>query len=166
MEDSNLGTQAGGTQGTPPEERAARAERHAEVLGRVLDAGLQVGSEIALDLVLERIVEAACELTGARYGALGVLDPTGSELVEFVTVGISDEERLRLGELPRGRGILGALIRDASPLRLDELGEDPRSVGFPPGHPAMRSLLGVPIRVRCAAVWKPVSDGEAGRPVH
>ena len=148
MEDSNLGTQAGGTQGTPPEERAVRAERHAEVLGRVLDAGLQVGSEIALDLVLERIVEAACELTGARYGALGVLDPTGSELVEFVTVGISDEERLRLGELPRGRGILGALIRDASPLRLDELGEDPRSVGFPPGHPAMRSFLGVPIRVR------------------
>ena len=130
------------------EERAVRSERQAAVLRRVLDAGLQVGSEIALDLVLERIVEAACELTGARYGALGVLDPTGSELVEFVTVGISEEERLRLGELPRGRGILGALIRDASPLRLDELGEDPRSVGFPPGHPAMRSFLGVPIRVR------------------
>ena len=92
----------------PPEAPNARsvpwrAERHAEVLGRVLDAGLQVGSEIALDLVLERIVEAACELTGARYGALGVVDPSVRELVEFVTVGISEEERLRLGELPRGR---------------------------------------------------------------
>ncbi|HUZ84088.1 MAG TPA: GAF domain-containing protein, partial [Gaiellales bacterium] len=132
------------------ERRLALAERRASVLERVIGAGLEVGSEIALDLVLERIVQAACELTGARYGALGVLDPTRSELTEFVTVGIAPAERRRLGDLPRGRGILGALIRDGRPLRLAELGEDPRSVGFPPGHPSMRSFLGVPIRVRRA----------------
>ncbi len=130
------------------EGRAARAERRAQVLARVIRAGVQVGSEIALDQVLVRIVEAGCDLTGARYGALGVLDASGTELAEFVTVGISPDERGRLGDLPRGRGILGALIRDAVSLRLDTIGEDPRSVGFPPGHPPMRSFLGVPILVR------------------
>ena len=128
--------------------RAERAERRAEVLARVISAGVRVGSDLGLDQVLVRIVEAGCELTGARYGALGVLDPTGTELAEFVTVGIAVEERRRLGDLPRGRGILGALIRDAVSLRLDAIGEDPRSVGFPPGHPPMQSFLGVPILVR------------------
>jgi GAF domain-containing protein len=128
--------------------RAVRAERRAELLGRVIKAGVRVGSEIGLDQVLVRIVEAGCELTGARYGAFGVLDLTGTELAEFVTVGISAEERRRLGDLPRGRGILGAVSRDATALRLDAIYEDPRSAGFPPGHPPMQSFLGVPIVVR------------------
>ena len=122
----------------------------AELYRRVIGAGVAVSSEVALDRVLERIVAAACELTGARYGALGVLDPTRSELEQFVTVGLTDEERARLGVLPRGRGVLGALIRDARPLRLRDLCEDPRSVGFPPGHPPMHSFLGVPVIIRGA----------------
>jgi len=96
-------------------------------------------------------VEAAAELTGARYAALGVIDPSGSELEQFVTHGVEDGLRAEIGSLPRGRGVLGVLIRDAKPLRLHDLAEDPRSVGFPPGHPPMRSFLGVPIMLRGVA---------------
>ena len=84
-------------------------------------------------------------LTGARYSALGVLDETGNQLSQFITSGIDDDQRRLIGALPRGRGILGVLIHDATPLRLADLGDDPRSVGFPPNHPPMHSFLGVPI---------------------
>ncbi|MFZ0342657.1 MAG: GAF domain-containing protein, partial [Gaiellaceae bacterium] len=111
-------------------------------------AGLAVTSELSLDALLHRLVNVAAELTGARYAALGVIDANGSELEQFVTHGIDDELRAEIGALPRGRGILGVLIRDAKPLRLHDLAEDPRSVGFPPRHPPMRSFLGVPILLR------------------
>jgi len=114
-------------------------------------AGVAVTSELSLDALLHRLVEAAAELTGARYAALGVIGTTGLELEQFVTHGIDDALRAEIGALPHGRGILGVLIRDAKPLRLHDLADDPRSVGFPPGHPPMRSFLGVPILLRGVA---------------
>ena len=120
---------------------AARAQRWQAML----EAGIAVASGLELDEVLRRLVQAGRELTGARYSALGVLDETGSELAQFITSGLDDEQRRLIGPLPRGRGILGVLIRDAKPLRLADLGDDPRSVGFPPHHPPMHSFLGVPV---------------------
>jgi signal transduction histidine kinase len=117
----------------------------------LLEAGLAITSELSLDALLERLVVAAAALTGARYAALGVIDPGGSHLERFVTTGIDEDTRTLIGDLPRGRGVLGVLIRDATPLRLHDLGEDPRSVGFPPGHPPMRTFLGVPILLRGVA---------------
>jgi signal transduction histidine kinase len=114
-------------------------------------AGLAVTSELSLDTLLQRLVEAAAELTGARYAALGVIAASGFELERFVTHGIDAETHRAIGPLPRGRGILGVLIREAKPLRLHDLAEDPRSVGFPPAHPPMRSFLGVPILLRGVA---------------
>jgi signal transduction histidine kinase len=114
-------------------------------------AGLAVTSELSLDTLLQRLVEAAAELTGARYAALGVIAASGFELERFVTHGIDAETHRAIGPLPRGRGILGVLIREANPLRLHDLAEDPRSVGFPPAHPPMRSFLGVPILLRGVA---------------
>jgi signal transduction histidine kinase len=120
-------------------------------LRTLLDIGIAVSAELSLDGVLERIVEAAAELTGARYAALGVIDRSGTGLERFVTFGIDDEARTTIGDPPHGRGILGVLIREASPLRLHDLTEDPRSIGFPPGHPQMRTFLGVPILLRTVA---------------
>jgi signal transduction histidine kinase len=118
---------------------------------RLIDAGIAVSSELTLDGVLQRIVETAAELTSARYAALGVIDRSGLALERFLTAGIDPETHERIGDLPRGRGILGVLIRDAQPLRLHDLTADPRSVGFPPHHPLMRSFLGVPILLRGVA---------------
>jgi signal transduction histidine kinase len=115
---------------------------------RLIEAGMILASELALDVVLRRIVELAVDLTGARYGALGVLTPEGDRIDEFITVGITDEERARLGDPPTGHGLLGALIRDQRPLRIPDIASDPRSVGFPPNHPPMHSLLGAPIAGR------------------
>jgi signal transduction histidine kinase len=120
-------------------------------LRALFDAGLAVSSELSLEALLRRLVAAAAGLTGARYAALGVIDASGSELEQFITHGIDDGLRVEIGALPRGRGILGVLIREAQPLRLHDLAEDPRSVGFPPGHPPMRSFLGVPIMLRGVA---------------
>ncbi|TML74475.1 MAG: GAF domain-containing protein [Actinobacteria bacterium] len=120
-------------------------------LRTLLDTGIAISSELALDPVLERIVEAAAALTGARYAALGVIDRTGMALERFITTGIDEETRTTIGEEPHGRGILGVLIRDAVPLRLHDIGDDPRSVGFPPGHPPMATFLGVPILLRGVA---------------
>ena len=120
-------------------------------LRALFTAGLAVASELSLDALLHRIVEAAAELTGARYAALGVIDANGSALEQFITHGIDDDLHAEIGELPHGRGILGVLIRDARPLRLHDLTEDARSAGFPPGHPPMRTFLGVPILLRGVA---------------
>ena len=120
-------------------------------LRRVLYAGIALSSELSLDALLQQIVEAAAELTGARYAALGVIDRSGQALERFLTTGIDAETHALIGDLPRGRGILGALIRDTATLRLHDLGEDPRSVGFPPNHPPMKSFLGVPIVLRGTA---------------
>ena len=115
---------------------------------RLIEAGMELASELSLDAVLQRIVELAVDLTGARYGALGVLTPDGRSIQDFLTVGITPEERAALGDLPTGHGLLGALIREDRPLRIPEIGADPRSVGFPPNHPPMTSLLGVQINGR------------------
>lgn len=117
-------------------------------LRRLLDAVLTIGSDLDLPAMLRRIIESATALVDARYGALGVLDDTGSRLAQFITVGIDDEVRRKIGDLPAGHGILGLLIVDAKPLRLPDLTEHPDSFGFPAHHPTMRSFLGVPIRVR------------------
>src|ERR671937_2895577 len=120
-------------------------------LRSLLDAIAAVTGELSLDALLERLVEVAVELTGARYGALGVIDPSGSALERFVTTGIDDDARTAIGDPPHGRGILGVLIRDATPLRLHDIADDPRSVGFPPNHPPMRTFLGVPVTLRGVA---------------
>ncbi len=114
-------------------------------LQALLDAGVAIASGLELDEILPRLVQTACDLTGARYGALGVLDESGNRLAQFITAGLGDEEREAIGDLPTGKGILGVLITDARPLRLAEIGSDPRSVGFPPNHPPMRNFLGVPV---------------------
>ncbi len=115
---------------------------------RLIQAGMVLASELSLDVVLQRIVELAVDLTGARYGALGVLAPDGRSIQDFITVGITPQERAALGDPPVGHGLLGALIHEAEPLRIPDIGADPRSVGFPPNHPPMTSLLGVRISGR------------------
>ena len=117
----------------------------------LLDAGIALTGELSLDGVLQKIVETAAELTGARYAALGVIDPSGRSLERFVVTGLDEETIERIGDEPRGGGILGVLIDDAQPLRLENLADDPRSVGFPPGHPPMKTFLGVPILQRGVA---------------
>jgi signal transduction histidine kinase len=117
----------------------------------LVDAGIALSSELSLDAVLQRIVETAAELTGARYAALGVIDKAGQSLERFLTTGVDAATHEAIGELPRGRGILGVLIREARTLRLHDLTEDPRSVGFPRNHPPMRTFLGVPIVLRGVA---------------
>ena len=117
-------------------------------LSGLLDAVVSIAGDLSLPVVLRRIVEAAAALADAEYGALGVLDSDHQQLVEFHTVGIDEALREQIGEPPHGHGILGELIADPRPLRLTDLTSHPRSYGFPPHHPAMRSFLGVPIRVR------------------
>jgi signal transduction histidine kinase len=114
----------------------------------LVEAGVSITSELSLDALLQSLVEKAAELTGARYVALGVIDQAGAELERFVTTGIDAAAHAAIGDLPRGRGILGTLIRDATALRLHDLADDPRSAGIPPNHPEMHSFLGVPIMLR------------------
>lgn len=116
-------------------------------LNGLLEAVMSVGRELDLPQVLRGIVEAAVVLVDAEYGALGVIG-TDKKLAEFHPVGISDELRGQIGDLPAGHGILGELIRHPEPLRLSELSEHPASYGFPAHHPPMHSFLGVPIRIR------------------
>ena len=115
---------------------------------RLIDVGNSLLSELDLEAVLRSVVEAARELTGARYAALGVLDPERRELERFINVGIDEAARREIGNLPRGRGVLGELIREPAPLRLRDVDAHPHAYGFPPGHPPMHSFLGVPISVR------------------
>lgn len=123
------------------------AIRDPERLHALLDAAVVIGTDLDLHGVLERVTETACSITGARYGAVGVLDHEGKRLAQFVTVGIDEATFKKIGHLPEGAGILGLLIVDPRPLRLADLSTHPDSVGFPPGHPSMRSFLGVPLRV-------------------
>jgi signal transduction histidine kinase len=125
--------------------------RDEDRLRALFSATLALNSELSLESLLQRLVETAATLTGAKYAALGVLDEAGTGLERFLTTGIDAETHARIGELPRGRGILGVLIHDATPLRLHELGDDPRSVGFPPAHPPMSGFLGVPVLLRGVA---------------
>jgi signal transduction histidine kinase len=119
---------------------------------RVLEAIAAISSDLDLNAVLRRIVTAAGELAGAQYAAIGVLGAAAEdgeiELIEFITEGIDPDTVVRIGRYPHGRGILGLLIHEPRPLRLHDLTTHPKSYGFPPGHPPMRSFLGVPIRIR------------------
>ncbi len=143
-----------GRRGTLRRAEAAHVEsstRHLDRLRVLVGAGIALSSELSLDALLQRIVETAAELTGARYAALGVIDKSGQALERFLTTGIDAETYAAIGDLPRGRGVLGVLIRDAKSLRMHDLADDPRSVGFPRNHPPMTTFLGVPILLRGVA---------------
>lgn len=113
----------------------------------VLDVARGVLADLDLEVILNRVLDSARELTGARYAALGVLDSSGTELARFLTQGIDEANRAVIGDLPRGRGVLGELIENPAPLRLEHVSRHPRSWGFPSGHPPMETFLGVPILV-------------------
>ncbi|MFF1411991.1 GAF domain-containing protein [Streptomyces sp. NPDC058289] len=124
------------------------AARQAASLPVLLEAVLSVGSELELRTTLQHIVDSATELCAARYGALGVIDPERARLTELFTSGMTEAEKAAIPHLPDGRtGLLGALITDPRPLVLEDLNQDPRAAGFPPGHPPMKGFLGAPIRV-------------------
>src|SRR6266508_6701600 len=114
---------------------------------KLLDVGLALSSELSLSAVLQRIIDLAADVTAARYGAFGVLG-SDERISEFLTTGITEEQRRAIGDLPVGHGILGVLIGDAKPLRLRSISDHPRSVGFPPNHPPMNSFLGAPVKAR------------------
>ena len=152
----------GPSAGVSPLERARLDDILAALLQRVgevmdtqdrlrglVDAVVAIGADLSLDSVLERIVRVACQLADAQYGALGVLgNGPDRRLQEFVTHGLTPEQREGIGDLPRGHGILGVIIDKPEPLRLTTLGDNDLSYGFPPNHPPMNSFLGVPIRIR------------------
>ncbi|RSM85295.1 histidine kinase [Kibdelosporangium aridum] len=131
-------------------DRAAEVLESQDRIHRLLDAVVSVASDLSLPDVLRRIVQSSIDLVGARYAAMGVLAPEGTSLQEFIYIGIDDQQRELIGDLPHGKGILGLLIHHPEPIRLPDLHEHPQSYGFPPNHPPMRSFLGVPVRVRGA----------------
>jgi GAF domain-containing protein len=134
-------------------------------LQRLIEVGRGLVTELDLDTLLDRILAVARELTGARYAALGVLDEGRQELERFVTSGIDAATHATIGDLPRGRGVLGTLITDPRPLRLEDVGAHPESYGFPVGHPPMKAFLGVPIIIRGEA-WGNLylTEKEGGEP--
>ncbi|MGO9247525.1 MAG: GAF domain-containing protein, partial [Solirubrobacteraceae bacterium] len=119
---------------------------------RLLDVGRALTTELDQRRVLDRVLETAREITGARFAAVGILNEQRTELAQFLTSGIDEQTHRAIGDLPRGRGVLGALIADPRPLRLADVGGHPSSYGFPLGHPVMRSFLGVPVVIR-GRVW-------------
>lgn len=133
-----------------------------ERLQRLLAAGRTLVAQLDVEAVLAELLDAARDITEARYAALGVLDEDRTELERFLTRGISPEAHRVIGDLPRGRGVLGVLIDEPRPLRLDHVGADPRSYGFPPGHPQMGSFLGVPLMIRGEAWGNLYLTGKIG----
>jgi signal transduction histidine kinase len=121
-------------------------------LRRLIDAGRSLIAKLDVDAVLQQLLDVARDVTGARYAAVGVLDGERRELDRFVTAGIDPETHRAIGDLPRGRGILGLLIEDPRPLRLEHIGDHPQSYGFPAAHPEMETFLGVPVMIR-DEVW-------------
>ncbi|MFD9240905.1 GAF domain-containing sensor histidine kinase [Streptomyces sp. NPDC059556] len=148
---------AAASDASDPLEAATQATRSLQGLSteltarvpQLLEAMRSVGTGLELHSTLDRICETAAELADARYAAIGVVDEEGKGLSDFVTFGVDEEVARRIGHRPDGHaGLLGALIRDPRTIRLADLSTDPRSAGFPPGHPPMRTFLGVPIRVQ------------------
>lgn len=148
---------AAASDASDPLEAATRATRSLQGLSteltarvpQLLEAMRSVGTGLELHSTLDRICETAAELADARYAAIGVVDEEGKGLSDFVTFGVGEDVARRIGRLPDGHaGLLGALIRDPQTIRLADLSTDPRAAGFPPGHPPMRTFLGVPIRVQ------------------
>jgi signal transduction histidine kinase len=135
------------------------------LLRRLIEISRSVASALDVEVVLRRVIEVACEITGAQYAALGVLNDSRDGLERFITTGVDPETHRAIGDLPRGRGVLGVLISDPKPLRLTDVGSHPRSYGFPPGHPPMHTFLGVPVRVRGEA-WGNLylTEKPGGRP--
>ena len=128
--------------------RAQASSRAQERLTALLDAVMAVTADLELSEVLTRIVRSGCELVDAKYGAMGVLGPDREHMVEFVTRGLTEEEREAIGDPPTGRGVLGLLIHEPHSQRLRNLGDHPESYGFPPNHPPMHTFLGTPVRIR------------------
>jgi signal transduction histidine kinase len=136
----------------------------AEELRALTAAGMALTADLSLDDLLQKLVEVAVVQIDARYGALSVLD-SDDRIQKFLTVGISEEERARIGSPPSGHGLLGVLLREGASLRLDDMAADPRSVGFPPHHPPMKTLLGVPVRARGRIIGNLyLSDKATGEP--
>jgi signal transduction histidine kinase len=131
-------------------------------LRRLLEVGRTLVANLDVESVLRQVLETGRELTQARYAALGILDEAGRELERFLYVGIDEETRRVIGPLPRGRGVLGELIRHPEPLRLADVARHPRSYGFPPGHPPMTTFLGVPIAIRGEAFGNLYLTDKAG----
>jgi signal transduction histidine kinase len=121
------------------------AEHLQQRLERLVRAGIRINAERELKAVLQAVADSAREVIGARYAALGVLNPEGTALSTFVTSGLTPEEYARIGAPPQGKGILGLLISDPKPLRLADLSKHPKAAGFPAHHPHMQSFLGVPV---------------------
>jgi len=134
-------------------------------LRRLIDAGRGLIAELDVEAVLKQLLDVAREITGARYAAVGVLDDRRQELERFITAGIDADTHRAIGDLPRGRGILGLLIEEPRPLRLEHIGDHPRSYGFPAAHPEMETFLGVPVMVR-DEVWGNLylTEKETGEP--
>jgi len=126
-------------------EQRHRPEHLQQRLERLVQAGIRINAERELQRVLQEVADSAREVTGARYAALGVLNPEGAGLATFVTSGLTPEEHQRIGTPPQGKGVLGLLISDPRPLRLADISKHPKSFGFPEHHPRMRSFLGVPV---------------------
>ncbi|MFD8307257.1 GAF domain-containing protein [Streptomyces sp. NPDC059690] len=129
------------------QEHVQRVRDSRDQMQTLLDAVVAIGSDLELEDLLRRIVQSAVDLVDAEYGALGVLGEEG-RIRQFITVGMGEETVARIGHYPEGHGILGLLIREPHSLRLEELGAHPDAVGFPPGHPPMRTFLGAPVQVR------------------
>ncbi len=127
--------------------------RDPERLHALIDAMLLMETDSTLSSLLRQIVATATDLAGARYGALGVLARDGATLSEFITYGLSPQQRERIGQPPSGKGVLGEMIRGGQPLRIDDLSQHSASVGFPPSHPPMRRFLGVPVVTRDGHIW-------------
>jgi two-component system, NarL family, sensor histidine kinase DevS len=132
-------------------------------LTKLLEVGRTLVAELDVETVLRKVLETARELTTARYAALGILSTDKGELERFVFLGIDEETQRAIGPLPRGRGVLGELIRNPQPLRLSDVTEHPRSYGFPPGHPPMKTFLGVPVVIRAEAWGNLYLTDKAGR---
>jgi signal transduction histidine kinase/methanogenic corrinoid protein MtbC1 len=119
---------------------------------RLLEVGRSLTSDLDQRVVFDRVLQTAREVTGARYAALGILNETGDGLTTFLTSGVDERTHAEIGDLPRGRGVLGVLITDPRPLRLGDVAVHPARHGFPKGHPTMRSFLGAPIMI-AGRVW-------------
>ncbi|HEX5580265.1 MAG TPA: GAF domain-containing sensor histidine kinase [Gemmatimonadaceae bacterium] len=119
-----------------------------DVTAGLIEAGIALAATQSLDRLLQEVVDIARQLTGARYAALGIVDEAGTGLADFITSGLTPEQRKRIGDLPTGHGILGLLVRDARPLRLEDLRDHPASIGMPPNHPPMHSFIGMPVVTR------------------
>lgn len=131
--------------GATDDHSAAELERVRRITRGLVNAGVVLSSALSLEEILQHLADLARELVGARYAALGVVNPEKTGLSEFITAGLTAEQRARLGNLPTGHGILGLLIRDARSIRLRDLRDHPASAGVPKNHPEMRSFLGVPV---------------------